>query len=540
MDRKADRVYVNGKVYTVDAKDSVQSAFCVKDDRFMAVGTEEEVLKYCDENTERIDLGGQVVLPGLIDSHLHVNLVGLAKIELKLHEKQKEEILQMVAEAYEKTGPGQWIRGWGWINNLWPDDSFPTKEELDAVAPDKPVCLIRGCGHASWVNSKAIELAGVDENTPDPPGGEYLHNEDGSLWGVVMDNAQEPFTKAISPYGAYEMQMSALWAQEEFVKNGLTSVHSAGERPETLDLWGELYAKGDLKVRIYGMVRVTGRPDFDELYNTSLKYFKRGLRIGEYDNRLTARCYKISGDGSLGARSAWMLDDYSDAPGHKSSGKWTDEQLYKVLYEARRAGFQISYHAIGDAANRQCLDTYERLLNEMPDPDHRLRIEHAQILHPDDIDRFAELGVIPTYQTVFMRTDYQVADDRLGDRVNGAYIWRTMIDKGNPLPNGTDGPIESINPFQCMFCAVSRTDENGKPEGGWRPEEAMTRAEALRSYTMWGAYSAFEENIKGSIERGKLADFVIVDRDIMTCPLDEMKDTVVLETVIGGETVYKK
>jgi len=540
MNRKADRIYVNGTVYTVDDRNSKVSAFCVRDDRFVAAGTEEEVLKYCDETTERIDLGGKVVLPGLIDSHLHVNLAGLAAIELKLQGLQKEEILNMVARAYEKTGPGKWIRGWGWINNLWEDPSFPSKEELDAVAPDAPVYLVRGCGHASWVNSRAIQLAGITEDTPDPMGGQILHKEDGSLLGVVMDQAQEPFLKAIPPYGPEEMQMSALWAQEEFVKNGLTTVHSAGEQPETLDLWGELYERGDLKVRIYAMLRSPGRPDFKELCETSFRYFKRGIRIGMYDNRLTARCYKISGDGSLGARSAWMLEDYSDAPGHKSSGKWSDEELYTVLYEARRAGFQIAYHAIGDGANRQILDVYERLLNEMPDPDHRLRVEHAQILSPEDIPRFRQLGVIPTYQTVFMRTDHQVADERLGSRVEGAYIWRTMIDEGNILPNGTDCPIESCNPFMSMYCAVSRADELGQPEGGWRPQEAMTREEALRSYTVWGAYAGFEENIKGSIERGKLADFVIIDRDIMTCPVAEIKDIQVLETVIGGETVYKR
>ena len=272
-----------------------------------------------------------------------------------------------------------------------------------------------------------------------------------------------------------------------------------------------------------------------------MEYFKKGLRIGMYGNRLTARAYKISGDGSLGARSAWMLDDYDDRPGHKGNGKWTDEQLYNVLYQARRAGFQIWYHAIGDAANRQCLNTYERLLRELPDPDARLRIEHAQIIAPQDIPRFKKLGVIPTHQTVFLRTDKKVADTRLGpQRIKGAYAWRTLIDQGNVVPNGTDSPVESYNPFLSMYCAVTRMDERGQPEGGWYPQEAMTREEALRSYTVWGAYAGFEEHLKGSIEAGKLADFVVIDRDYLACPAEEIKDIQVLQTVVGGETVYQR
>ena len=311
--------------------------------------------------------------------------------------------------------------------------------------------------------------------------------------------------------------------------------------PTWIEAWEELYQKHVLKLRIYASMRVIGRPSYDELYSGSMKYFQKGLRIGMYDNRLTARAYKISCDGSLGARSAWMLEDYSDQPGHKGNGKWTDEQLYTILYEARKAGFQTMCHAIGDGANRQCLDVYERLLKELPDPDARLRIEHAQILAPEDIPRFHKLGVIPTHQTVFLRTDKKVADQRLGSkRIKGAYAWRTLIDQGNSLPNGTDSPVENCNPFVSMYCAVTRKDEKGLPENGWHPEQAMTREEALRSYTTWGAYAGFEENLKGSIEAGKLADFVIIDRDLMNCPAEEIKDIQALETVVGGETVYQK
>ena len=539
--RRPDTAYVNGKVYTVDGKFSVVSAFCVEGDRFVAAGTDDEIRALCTPETKIIDLGGKCVLPGLIDSHLHGNNTGAMKMELNIVGRQREEIVAMVAEAYKAAKPGEWIVGRGWLNDEWNDKSFPTKEELDAVAPDIPVYLKRACGHAAWVNSAAFAAVGVTSDTPDPTGGEYLRTEDGSLLGTVTDQAQDPFNKAIPPYNREQLQRIVLLAQESFLAAGLTTVHDAGTAEEWIQAWEELYQKHELKLRIYASMRVVGRPNYQELMEGSMRYFQKGLRIGMYDNRLTARSYKISGDGSLGARSAWMLEDYDDRPGHKGNGKWTDEQLYNVLYEAHRAGFQIWVHAIGDAANRQALDVYERILKEIPDGDARLRIEHAQMLSLDDIPRFKKLGVIPTHQTVFLRTDKKVAEARIGrERMKGAYAWRTLIDDGNPVPNGTDSPVESYNPFLSMYCAVTRMDENGQPEGGWYPQEAMTREEALRSYTTWGAYAGFEEKLKGSIETGKLADFIVIDRDFMTCPAEEIKDIQVLETVLGGETVYKK
>ena len=539
--RKPDTAYLNGTVYTMDSGFTVASAFCTSGDRFLAAGSDEEIRALCTPETKVIDLQGKTVLPGLIDSHLHIHNTGCMKLELNIVGKQRDEILAAVAEAYQKAKPGEWIVGRGWLNSDWPDTSFPTKEELDTVAPDIPVYLKRACGHAAWVNSKAFEVVGVSDDTPDPVGGEYMRTPAGTLLGVVTDQAQEPFNKAIPPYNTEQLERIALLAQEGFFSVGLTTVHDAGTAEEWIQVWEDLYRRKELKLRIYASMRVVGRPNYQELTEGSMKFFKKGLRIGMYDNRLTARSYKISGDGSLGARSAWMLEDYSDRPGHKGNGKWTDEELYAVLYEAHKAGFQIWVHCIGDAANRQCLNIYERLLQEIPNPDARLRIEHAQILAPEDIPRFKELGVIPTHQTVFLRTDKNVADERLGpERIKGAYAWRTLIDQGNVVPNGTDSPVESYNPFLSMYCAVTRKDEHGNPEGGWYPEQAMTREEALRSYTTWGAYAGFEEKLKGSIERGKLADFIVIDRDYMSCPAEEIKDIQVLQTVLGGETVYQK
>lgn len=539
--RKPDVAYINGKVYTMDPGFTVVSAFCTSGDRFVAAGSDDEIRALCTPKTKLVDLKGKTVLPGLIDSHLHINNTGAMKMELNIVGMQREDIIAAVGKAYEQAKPGEWIVGRGWLNDEWPDASFPSKEELDAVAPDAPVYLKRACGHAAWVNSKAFEVVRIHDDTPDPIGGEYLRKPDGTLLGVVTDQAQDPFNKAIPPYNKEQLQRIVLLAQEGFFAAGLTTVHDAGTAEEWIQAWEELYQREELKLRIYASMRVVGRPNYQELTDGSLEFFKKGLRIGMYGNRLTARSYKISGDGSLGARSAWMLEDYNDQSGHKGNGKWTDEQLYTVLYEAHKAGFQIWVHAIGDAANRQCLNIYERLLQEIPNPDARLRIEHAQILSQEDIPRFKQLGVIPTHQTVFLRTDKKVADDRLGSqRIKGAYAWRTLIDQGNVVPNGTDSPVESYNPFLSMYCAVTRMDEHGEPAGGWHPEEAMTREEALRSYTNWGAYAGFEEKLKGSIEVGKLADFIVIDRDIMTCPATEIKDIQVLETVLGGETVYRR
>ena len=349
---------------------------------------------------------------------------------------------------------GEWIIGRGWINDTWDDPSFPSKEDLDAVAPDSPVYLTRACGHAAWANTKAFETAGITKDTPDPAGGEFLHKQDGSLLGVVTDQAQDPFNKAIPSYTKEQIQKIVLLAQQEFFSNGLTSVQDAGSPEEWVEAWQELYEKERLKLRIYVSMRVLGRPNYQELMEGSLKFFKKGLRIGMYDNRLTARAYKISLDGSLGARSAWMLEDYEDQPGHKGNGKWTNDQLYSVLYEARRAGFQTWCHAIGDAANRQCLDVYEQLLKELPDKDARLRSEHAQIIAPEDIERFRKLGVIPTHQTVFLRTDQKCSRCTSGSRAHKRCICMENIDrpgKSFTKRNGFTGrKLQSI--FKHVLC----------------------------------------------------------------------------------------
>lgn len=538
---KADTIYLNGNIYTVDKDFSIVEAFALKDDRFIFVGSNDDVMKYAGEKTKIVDLHHKTVIPGIIESHLHVDNIGIGKIELDTRMKTKEEILEMVADEYKIRKSGEWIKGDGWNNEFWDVSDFPNRYDLDKVSPDIPVYIERVCEHASWVNSKAIELAGINDNTKNPLGGEIMRDNNGKATGIVTDQAQEFFLKVIPPKTEEQMEQSAMLAQKEFFKNGITTIHDAGSSEEVINRWERLYEKGDLKIRKYVMFRVEGRPTYQELIDFSKKYFKQGLKIGKYNNHLTVRSFKISSDGSMGARSAWMFDDYSDRPGHKGNGKLNDEEMYNIVKLAASNGFQVVIHSIGDASNKQSLDVYERVFKEIKNHDHRSRIEHAQVVIPEDVQRFIDLKVIPSFQPIAVCSDKLIAEARWGkQRIKYAYAWRKFKEAGAKImPISTDAPVDPINPFINMYVAVTRKDLHGEPKGGWYREEAFTRREALEGATIMGAYAGFEEDLKGSIEKGKLSDFIIIDRDYMNCNEDEIKDIKVLETVLGGETVYK-
>ncbi|MDO5563211.1 MAG: amidohydrolase [Synergistaceae bacterium] len=537
----ADSIWLNGKIYTVDKSFSSVNAIAVKDGKIIFAGSNGGAQALAGKQTKVVDLGGKAVIPGLDDSHLHFLNLGQSKLRIQAHWKPKEEILKAVKAAAAKARPGEWIVGRGWNQMVWNPAEFPTRQDLDAVALNVPVAIVRTCGHASWVNSKALELAGVTKDTPNPTGGEFLRDKDGVPTGVMTDQAQEVINKLIPAYTEVQNIDALMAAQKELFGYGLTSASSAGENQGTIDLMKKLYKENKLKVRLDVMARVTGRPSPEELIAGARKFFKQGTQVGLFNDRLQIRSYKISADGSLGARSAWMLEDYSDRKGHRGNGKLTDEQLYTLVKEGNDAGFQLCTHAIGDATNRQVLDIYEKVLKENPRKDHRFRIEHAQILSPKDLPRFVKLGVLPAMQTCHATSDMNMAEDRVGhERIKYSYAWRKILKTGSIIPNGTDAPVEPVDPWICLHAAVTRTDSKLKPAGGWYPEEKMTREEALRSYTIWAAYASFEENKKGSLEVGKLADFIVLDRDYMKCPATEIKDIKVLRTVVGGETVYTK
>ena len=530
----ADSVYRNGKIYTVDGDFAVASALAIRGDKFIFVGSDEDAQRHTGEKTIVNDLQRKTVIPGLVNSHLHFPGIGLSLIQLDAFLKPKQDILNDVADAYRKRGAGEWIRGRGWTQTKWDPAVFPAKEDLDAVAPDIPVVLYRVCGHAAWVNSKALEIAGITGNTPDPAGGEIIRDDNGDPTGVLIDTATDLVSRYCPDPAEKEKIEALLAAQEHLLSFGLTGARDAGGDLETINQMKALYGSGDLKIRIYQMCSP----------GEAAEYFyevPEDERIGLFDNRYTIRSVKLMADGSLGGGSAWLLEEYNDRPGHVGNPRYTDKEIYDLVKKAREAGFQVNTHAIGDAATRQVLDAYEKVLKEMPDPDHRYCVEHAEVVALEDIPRFAQLGVLPSMQTVFATSDWTLVEARLGpgsERIRGVNAFRKFIESGSIIPNGTDSPVELVNPYHSLYAGVTRVDRDGRPPGGWYPEECMTRQEALRSHTIWAAYAQFEEHEKGSIEIGKLADFVVIDRDYMTCPVEEIKDIKALRTVLGGETLY--
>ncbi len=531
---KADCVVVNGRIYTVDPLFSVCEGVAIKDGRILWVGSDEQVKKYVGDGTAVHDLKGQTVVPGLVESHLHFLPLGERLMQVDCFQKTKEEILGEVKRRYETIRPGEWILGRGWNELAWADGALPDRQDLDRVAPDVPVCLVRACGHTSWVNGRALEIAGIARDSADPAGGEIHRNASGEPSGILTDTAAHPVRRRIPESGDEGRKEAYLAAQKELFSFGFTSIHdmaaNIGYDYGTIALLKRLYGENLLKI---GVCAYVAAPDAQAAYDV-------GPESGLFANRLSVRGIKFFADGSLGARSAWLREDYDDRPGHAGNARYGDEELYRMVLEARRNGFQAATHAIGDAANRQVLDVYERVLREIPEQkDHRFRIEHAQILDPEDFARFGGLGVIPSMQFVHCTSDKNMTEDRIGERrLKGAFPWRTLIDMGSCIPGGSDGPVEPVNPFHGMYAGVTRKDREGLPQGGWRAEEAVTREEALKSFTIWGAYAGFEEHLRGSLEVGKRADFAVLDRDIVTCDEDALKDTVAKAAFVGGEQVY--
>lgn len=528
----ADTVYTNGNIYTVDESFSKAQGIAIKGQYIIGVGSNEEVKKFVGATTQVIDLKGKTVIPGLIEGHMHYPGEGQKLIKLDVFWKPKDVILAAVKAEADRLPDGEWITGGGWNQEVWDVPEFPTKEDLDAVAPNNPVALRRTCGHATWVNSLALELGGVTKDTPNPQGGEILKDENGEVLGILTDTAAGFVTSKVPPLTEERRKEALLLAQEELFSYGLTSSMDAGSGVVDIQEMKELYESGDLKIRLYVMV---------DSGSDAKAYYEIGKEVGLYDNRLTMNCIKFYTDGSLGARSAWMLEEYSDRPGHVGNSRHTYDEFYELIKEARENGFQVATHAIGDAANRQVVDIYEKVLKEMPQNDHRYRIEHFQVATLEDIQRIADLDIIPAMQAVHATSDKNMAEDRVGsERIKGAYAWRKVLNTGNIIVNGSDANVELVNPYHGLYAAVTRMGRDGEPVGGWYPEENMTREEALRSFTIWAAYGQFEEEIKGSLEVGKLADFVVIDRDYMTCPSRDIKDILPLATIVGGEVVYAK
>lgn len=532
----ADLIVINAHIYTADETRPIVDALAVRGGRVAFVGETRGALSLKGAATRVVDLGGRTLIPGMVDAHGHVSGLGsaLAIVDLTGAASYDEVIARVTAKA--KTTPsGQWITGRGWDQNRWGDTRFPTHEKLSAAVPNNPVYLERVDGHAGLANRRALDAAGLSAATKDPDGGHVERLADGTPAGVFVDNAQGLVGRVVPGPSRDDVKRQVRAAIAEAQRWGLTGVHDAGAGQQVLDIYEELGRSGELNVRMYAMI--SGGRDESPLLD---RWLARGPQSGLYGGTLWVRSIKLYADGALGSRGAALLDPYSDDA--KNSGLLVSPPalILDVAIRALKAGFQVSTHAIGDRGNRVVLDAYESALKAVPVADHRFRVEHAQILNFADIPRFAKLGVIPSMQSSHQTSDMYWAGRRLGvERLPGAYAWRSLIDAGVVIPNGSDFPVEQVNPLISFHAAVSRQDADNWPAGGWYPEQRMTRDEALRSMTLWPAYAGFQERELGSLTAGKYADFVVLDQDIMRVPAELILRTHVLSTWVGGKAVYE-
>ena len=530
----ADLIVTNARIYTVDDARPTAAALAVKDGRVQYVGSEAEALALRGPSTRVLDAHGNTVVPGIVDAHAHLLGLGFSLANVNLADTRSyDEVIHRVVGRLPGTAPGRWIQGRGWDQNKWGDTRFPTHEALSRATPNNPVALERIDGHAILANAAAMKAAGVTAATKDPTGGRLERTAAGEPTGVFVDNAKSLIERVIPSPSKDEARQATLAAIKEAQRFGLVGVHDAGEPREVIDLFEDMARAGEFGLRGYIMISDDSA--------TIAHYFARGPQSALYDGHIWIRTIKLYADGALGSRGAALLDPYSDDP--KNSGLLLSppEHIKDVASRALEHGFQVATHAIGDRGNRIVLDAYEAALAGQPTTDHRFRIEHAQILNFADIPRFAKLGVIPAMQAVHQSSDMTWAPNRIGyARSLGAYAWRSLLNTGAIIPNGSDFPVERVNPLFSFHAAVARTDDNDWPPGGWFPAEKMTRDEALRSLTIWPAFAAFQEHVMGSLTPGKYADFVILDQDIMQIPEQMILKTKVVATYIGGKSVYER
>ncbi len=543
----ADLVLTNGKIVTMDDSKPEAEALAARDGAIVAVGSTKKIEAYIGDRTEVIELKGKLAIPGFIDSHGHFTDIGQAQLRLDLmNVKNWDEIVAMVKEAVGKAKPGEWIHGRGWHQEKWdktPEpnlDGLPFHHSLSAVSPDNPVLLTHASGHGSFANAKAMELAGITKDTEDPAGGEIVRDAEGNPIGVFRETAQELLRPA--QYVAHEKETPEQvesnrrriveLAAQECLSKGITSFHDAGSSFSTIDLFKEFAEQGKLGLRLYVMIRVSN----EDLEKRIADY----RIIGAGDNHLTVRSVKRFIDGALGPHGAWLLEPYTDLPTSVGLNTGPIEDLKEAARIAIENDFQLCVHAIGDRGNRETLNVFERAFQAHPEKkDLRWRIEHSQHLHPDDIPRFGRLGVIASMQAIHCTSDGPWVIKRLGEKraEEGAYVWQKLMKTGALICNGTDAPVEDVNPIPCFHAAVTRKCWDGSV---FYLDQKMSREEALRSYTLNGAYAAFQEDILGSLTVGKLADITVLSQDIMTIPDDDILNTEVLYTIVGGKIEYKK
>jgi predicted amidohydrolase YtcJ len=534
-----DLILVNGNVYTVNKKQPRAEAIAVRDQRIVFVGLNEDARKFRGDKTSIIDLGGKTVVPGFTDAHCHIFGIGEREMKLNLEDTNtREDFFAKVKERIAQTERGKWITGRGWIETFWKPPQFPARSELDKIAEDSPVFLTRADGHASVANSAALKIARINKNTPNPFGGEILKDKTtGEPTGMLLDNAQDLVAKNIPKPTEAERKQALLSGIDREIGLGWCEIQNAGSHKEDIDLIKEAFGVGEIKIRFVNAVYGPGED--------AQRFLRDGATINAFDHHFTQRTIKVSFDGALGSRGAALLKPYNDSP--DSSGFLTEkpEELRPMFEEALRRSIQVETHAIGDRANRIILDLYEQAFKAVPPEqwkirEPRWRVEHAQIVDPADIPRFARLGVIPSMQPSHAISDLFFAPARLGmDRLDGAYAWQSFLKSGAIICGGSDAPIERGEPMIEFYAAVVRKSIRGESTKGWHPEQAVSREQALKMFTIWPAYAAFEEKDKGSIEVGKLADFTVFSQDVMKIPEPEILKTRCEMTIIGGEIVYE-
>jgi predicted amidohydrolase YtcJ len=520
---------ING--YTSTDRGIVEFQVLIVGDDGKVVATGDEALLGQYPNASRVDGGGRTVLPGLVDAHAHVLGYGLLQSQLNLAGVQSvEEAASRIAEYAERKPRARWILGRGWNQVLWPVKTFPNAKDIDNVVPDRPVWLRRIDGHAGWANSAAMNIAGIDADTPDPVGGKIIRDANGRATGIFIDKAMDLIEAHEPQIDKSDMRAAISAATETLLAEGITGVHDAGINVTNAEVYVSMADDGQLDLRIYAMT--AGADDALDAIGEPIRAYG--------GDRLDIAAVKLVSDGALGSRGAAMIEPYSDDPENRGLPFWTQAELDAMVEKANGMGFQVGIHAIGDLGNRMALDAFERVQGGKPSP-LRNRIEHAQIMTLDDIPRLAELGVIASIQATHATSDMNMAEDRVGpERILGGYAWRRMLDAGVVVANGSDFPVELSNPFHGLYATVTRQSRDGLPAGGWYSDQVLTRAEALHSFTLAPAFAARQEDRLGSLEPGKWADFIVVDRDYFKVPADEIDDIVVLETWVAGEKKFAR
>ncbi len=552
----ADVIFINGNIYTVDEDNSSAEAIAVKEERIIAIGSSDEIEKYKGPNTEEIDLEGQFTMPGFIEGHGHFSGLGKSLMNLNfLKSKSWDEIVAAVAEKAKEVEPGEWIIGRGWHQEKWMEEpeqnvlGYPYHYELSAVSPDNPVLLRHASGHGSFANAKAMQMAGISKETPNPAGGEIVRDASGEAIGMFEETAQRIVGQYYQNYldSLTEEEIKNQWlrgitlAEADCLQKGVTSFQDAGASFQEIQWYNELAEAGELDVRLWVMLRNINREEFKD----TRQYFDTKIDMlpitDARDHYFTCKAIKSAVDGALGSFGAWLLRPYNDKTDFYGQNTVTLEEVEEIAQLAWDKNLQLCVHAIGDRANREVLNIFERTFATDPErEDHRWRVEHAQHLDTTDIPRFREMGVIASMQGIHCTSDAPFVVKRLGEEraKYGAYPWRSLIDAGVVVTNGTDAPVEDVDPIESYYASVTR--RRSDPDMAFFPEQSMTREEAIHSYTLACAFSAFEEKDKGSLEVGKLADIVVLSNDLINCEDAEILETEVLMTIVGGKVKYSK